>query len=302
MLHYAEEVRQALKAGKPVVALESTIIAHGMPWPQNVETALALEDIARQAGAVPATIALLNGQIRIGLSQSEIEQLANPRQEVIKCSLRDLAVILQKKKAGATTVAATLYAAHTAGIRVFATGGIGGVHRGGEDSLDVSADLPQLACSQVALVSAGAKSILDIGRTLEYLETLGVPVLGFNTDEFPAFYTRHSGFPLQHRYDSVGDLAEALSIQWALNLPQGVLIANPIPEAYEPGAAPIQAATERALQEAKQQRISGKEITPFLLNRIQELTGGLSLSANVRLVENNVRLAAELAVALAAKT
>ncbi len=295
----SEEVRAALQGGKPVVALESTIISHGMPWPQNAETAFALEQIVREEGAIPATIALLDGRIQVGLSGAEIERLAAPDSEVVKCSLRDLAVVLQRKVLGATTVAGTLFAAQGVGIRFFATGGIGGVHRGGEQSLDISADLPQLARSQVAVVSAGAKSILDIPRTLEYLETLGVPVIGWQTDEFPAFFTRSSGQPVAHRYDSEEHLAKALKIQWSLPLPQGVLVANPIPEEFEPEAEPIQRATEQALAEAEKQNICGKELTPFLLSRIEQLSGGLSLSANVKLVENNARLAARLARAYA---
>ncbi len=299
LIHCSEEVREALQAGRPVVALESTIISHGMPWPQNVETALGLERIVREEGAIPATIALLDGCIKVGLSPNDIERLARPESEVVKCSLRDLAVVLQRGQAGATTVAGTLFAAAWAGIRFFATGGIGGVHRGGADSLDISADLRQLALSQVAVVSAGAKSILDIGLTLEALETLGVPVIGWQTDEFPAFFTRRSGHAVAHRYDTVSHLAKALKIQWALSLPQGVLVANPIPEAYEPEAAPIQAAIEQALTEARAAGVEGKKITPFLLERIRQITGGLSLSANVKLVENNARLAARLAVAYA---
>ncbi len=296
MLHCSEEVREALDSGRAIVALESTIIAHGMPWPQNAETALALEALVRERGAVPATVALFDGQLKVGLQIAEIEQLARHGSKAVKCSLRDLAVVLQRRQLGATTVAATLFAADAAGIRFFATGGIGGVHRGAERSMDVSADLPQLARSRVALVSAGAKAILDLARTLEYLETLGVPVIGYGTDEFPAFYTRSSGLPLEYRYDALRDLAKALERQWALPLPQGIFIANPIPKEYEPQAAPLQAAVDQALEEASAKRLSGKELTPFLLERIRQLTGGLSLSANVKLVENNVSLAAQLAV------
>ncbi len=296
MLYCSEEVREALAEGRAVVALESTIISHGMPWPQNAETAFALEALVREQGAVPATVALTGGQLKVGLQADEIERLARKGQEVVKCSLRDLAVVLQRGQWGATTVAATLFAAGAVGIRFFATGGIGGVHRGAERSMDVSADLPQLARSQVALVSAGAKAVLDLARTLEYLETLGVPVIGYGTKEFPAFYTRSSGLPLLYRYDVLRDLAKALKKQWSLSLPQGVLIANPIPKEYEPEAAPLQAAVERALEEAFAQGLGGKELTPFLLERIRQLTGGLSLSANIRLVENNVRLASRLAV------
>ena len=299
MLYCSEEVREALAEGRAVVALESTIISHGMPWPQNAETAFALEALVREQGAVPATVALTEGQLKVGLQADEIECLARKGQEVVKCSLRDLAVVLQRGQWGATTVAATLFAADAVGIRFFATGGIGGVHRGAERSMDVSADLPQLARSRVALVSAGAKAILDLARTLEYLETLGVPVIGYGTGEFPAFYTRSSGLPLLYRYDALRDLAEALKKQWSLSLPQGVLIANPIPKEYEPEAAPLQAAVERALEEAFAQGLGGKELTPFLLERIRQLTGGLSLSANIRLVENNVRLASRLAVVYA---
>lgn len=296
IIRCSEQVREALSEGRPIVALESTIISHGMPWPQNVETALALEKLLYGEGVVPATIALLDGYIRVGLSPNEIQRLADPTQQVTKCSLRDLPVILQRKGLGATTVAATLFAADAVGIRFFATGGIGGVHRGGENSMDISADLPQLARSRVVLVSAGAKSILDLERTLEYLETLGVPVIGYDTEEFPAFYTRHSGIPLLYHYDSLSDLAKAIKIQWALPSKRGILIANPIPRAYEPQVAPIRQATQQALAEANEQGISGKMLTPFLLDRIQQLTDGHSLSANVKLVENNVQLAAKLAI------
>lgn len=299
--HYLEispEVREALSQGYPVVALESTIISHGMPFPENVETALRVEQAVRQNGAVPATIAILKGKLKAGLTEAQITSLGKMGSQAIKTSRRDLAVIITRGLTGATTVASTMIIAEMAGIRLFATGGIGGVHRGAAATLDISADLQELARTSVAVVCAGAKSILDISLTLEYLETFGVPVFGFQTDEFPAFYTRSSGLAVGYRFDSPLELAKVLKIKWEAGLTGGVVIANPIPKVYEPAAAPIQAATITALEEAAQQGIKGKEITPFLLARIKELTGGESLRANVELVLNNAKLAARIAAAL----
>ncbi|MEK7257155.1 MAG: pseudouridine-5'-phosphate glycosidase [Bacteroidota bacterium] len=295
-LDVSPEVRQALAEKRPVVALESTIISHGMPFPDNLETALQVEQAVRENGAVPATIAILGGKMKAGLSHAEIEYLAKTGRQVIKASRRDIPFLLAQNLPGATTVASTMFIAAQAGIQIFATGGIGGVHRGAAQSFDVSADLQELARTNVAVVCAGAKSILDIGLTLEYLETFGVPVVGFQTDEFPAFYTRRSGFGVDYRVDSVEELAKALKIKWKVGLPGGVVIANPIPAEDEPSVAHIQNATETALAEAQRLGIKGKEITPFLLAKIKELTGGESLEANVKLVLNNARLAARLAV------
>ena len=298
-LDISAEVKHALGNGQPVVALESTIISHGMPYPENVETALRVERAVRENGGVPATIAILGGKLKAGLSEAEIICLGKTGREVVKTSRRDIPFILARGIAGATTVASTMIIAEMAGIRIFATGGIGGVHRGAAESMDVSADLQELAKTSVAVVCAGAKSILDIGLTLEYLETFGVPVVGFGTDEFPAFYTRRSGFGVDYRVDSPEELAKVLKIKWEAGLKGGVIIANPIPEAHEPALAPIQQATETALAEAQRLGVKGKEITPFLLAKIKELTGGESLRANVELVLSNAKLAARVAVAFA---
>lgn len=298
-LEISPEVRSALEGQLPVVALESTIISHGMPFPENVETALKVEQAVREHGAIPATIALLNGKLKAGLSEQEIVHLGKTGREVVKTSRRDIPFILAKGIAGATTVASTMIIAEMAGIRFFATGGIGGVHRGAAETLDISADLQELARTSVAVVCAGAKSILDIGLTLEYLETFGVPVVGFGTDEFPAFYTRNSGFQVDYRIDTPGELAKALKIKWEPALKGGVIVANPIPEEHEPALIPIQQATEAALAEAQSMGIKGKEITPFLLAKIKALTGGESLRANVALVLNNAKLAARIAAAFA---
>ena len=296
-LSLSDEVRTAQLEGKPVVALESTIISHGMPYPQNVETARALEAIVRGEGAVPATVALLAGKIQVGLGEAELEQLGSDS-GVTKVSRRDLPYVLASKKVGATTVAATMICADLAGIRVFATGGIGGVHRGGERSLDISADLQELAQTDVAAVCAGVKSILDIGRTLEVLETLGVPVVGYGTDEFPAFYTRSSGFAAPQRVDTPAELADLVRTKWALGLKGGVLVANPVPEKDAMSAAAIQIAVDRALAEADEKGIQGKGVTPYLLERVVTLTKGESLRTNIALVKNNVRVAAQVATAL----
>ncbi len=292
-------VQKALENGQPVVALESTIISHGMPYPDNVRTALLVEQTIRENGAVPATIAIIGGKLKAGLTEAEIEQLGKAGREVAKVSRRDIPFLLANGKLGATTVASTMIIAEMAGIRIFATGGIGGVHRGAADTMDISADLQELARTSVTVVCAGAKSILDISLTLEYLETHGVPVIGYQTKEFPAFYTRQSGFGVDYRLDTPSEIAKALNFKWLAGLSGGVVIANPIPEAHEPMADPIQAATEVALDEAMRLGIRGKEITPFLLAKIKELTGGESLRANIELVLNNARLATRVAVEMA---
>ncbi|GGO85711.1 pseudouridine-5'-phosphate glycosidase [Marinobacterium nitratireducens] len=297
MLDIAPDVAAALAADRPVVALESTIIAHGMRYPRNVETAIAVEDAVRAEGAVPATIAILDGRLKVGLERAQIERLGNEGRQVAKVSRRDIPFIVAAGGTGATTVAATMILAAMAGVRIFATGGIGGVHRGAAHSFDISADLQELAQTNVAVVCAGAKSILDLGLTLEYLETRGVPVVGYRTDRLPAFYTRESGFGVDYRLDSPEQIAAALRFKWALDLEGGVVIANPIPESHAMPTAVIDAAIEHALQEADEQGIHGKATTPFLLARVAELTGGDSLEANIRLVLNNARLAAQIAVA-----
>ncbi|SDO83273.1 pseudouridine-5'-phosphate glycosidase [Rhodoferax sp. OV413] len=291
------EVAAALAAKRPVVALESTIIAHGMPYPQNVATALQVEAEVRTHGAVPATIAILNGRLKVGLTQAEIEQLGQGGRDVVKVSRRDVAFIVAAGQTGATTVASTMLIAAMAGIRVFATGGIGGVHRGAPQSFDVSADLQELAQTPVAVVCAGIKSILDLQLTLEYLETHGVPVVGFQSDNLPAFYTRDSGFKVDYRLDTAEAIARAMQAQWAIGLPGGMVVSNPIPAAYAMPRATIDAAIEQALQEAQAQGIAGKQSTPFLLARVSEITGGNSLASNIQLVLNNARLAAAIAVA-----
>lgn len=297
-ISYSPSVAAALADNQPIVALESTIIAHGMPYPKNVTTALNVEREVAKKGAVPATIALLNGQLKVGLTEKEIDFIGKKGPQVVKCSRRDLPFILQQKKAGATTVAATMIVAAMAGIPVFATGGIGGVHRGGASSMDVSADLQELAQTPVAVVCAGAKSILDLGLSLEYLETHGVPVIGFQTEEFPAFYTQQSGFGVDYSVADVKELAEVLHLKWEMNLRGGAVIANPIPEEYAMDRKRIDQAIEQALKDAEAKDIRGKAITPFLLARVEELTGGNSLASNIQLVYNNARLAAELAVAM----
>ena len=296
-LSFNAEVETALAEGAPVVALESTLISHGMPYPQNAETARAVEEIIRAEGAVPATIALLDGKICVGLDAAGLERLATDP-DVAKASRRDLPYLLSQRKAGATTVAATMICADLAGIRVFATGGVGGVHRGGETSLDVSADLQELARTGVAVVCAGAKSILDIGRTLEVLETLGVPVVGYRTDHFPAFYTLESGYGVDARVNTLTELADLLRTKWALDLAGGVLVANPVPAAAAMPADTVQAATERALAEVSAQGLQGKAVTPFLLSRVTALTEGESLTTNIALVKHNAEVAAGLARAL----
>lgn len=301
MINYLElskEVDKALKLGKPVVALESTIISHGMPYPENVETALKVERIVRENGATPATIAIINGKLKAGLTSDEIEYLGKKGREITKVSRRDIPFIVSKKMDGATTVASTMIIAALAGIRVFATGGIGGVHREAQETFDISADLQELANTNVAVVCAGAKSILDLGLTLEYLETFGVPVVGYKTDELPAFYTRRSGFKLDYRLDTPEEIAKAIFVKWQLGLKGGVVVANPIPEEYEMDYDVINKAIEDALLEAKEKGIKGKETTPFLLAKVKEITGGKSLESNIQLVYNNAKLAAEIAVEL----
>ena len=290
------EVAQAIAEGKPVVALESTIISHGMPYPQNVETALRVEQITRDNGAVPATIAILGGRLKAGLTKEEIEYLGKKGQDVIKASRRDLAVLCAKGEDGATTVTTTMMIAAMAGISVFATGGIGGVHRGAETTMDISADLEELARTPVMVVCAGAKSILDLGLTLEYLETKGVPVLGYQTEELPAFYTRSSGFGVDYRMDSPAELAAAFKAQNDMALGGGMLVTNPIPAEYSMPKDVIDAAIDQAIAECNAQGIKGKETTPFLLARVAEITGGDSLASNIRLVYNNAKLTALTAV------
>ena len=290
------EVAEALANGKPVVALESTIISHGMPYPQNVETALEVERIVRENGAVPATIAVIGGRLKAGLTKEEIEYFGKKGHDIAKASRRDLAVLVAKGEDGATTVTTTMIIAHMAGIRIFATGGIGGVHRGAETTMDISADLEELGQTPVMVVCAGAKSILDLGLTLEYLETKGVPVVGYQTKELPAFYTRTSGFGVDYRMDTPAEIARAFKTQNELGFPAGMLVANPIPEEYAMPLEVITAAIDQAIAESVEKGIKGKETTPFLLARVAELTGGNSLASNIQLVFNNARLAAKTAV------
>lgn len=299
-IDYSNEVARAFSRGEAVVALESTIISHGMPYPENVTTAQTLEDTIREAGAVPATIAVLDGRIKIGLTTEQIEFLGQA-DNIKKASRRDLPVLIAEGSHAATTVAATMIAAAMAGIRVFATGGIGGVHRGAENTFDISADLQELSRTSVAVVCAGAKAILDLQLTLEYLETLGVPVLGYGTDELPAFYSRSSGLKVDHRIDTPAQAAAILAAKWTCGLEGGVLIANPIPEEFSMQKEKIDNAIEVALAEARRIGIFGKELTPFLLAKIKELTGGESLSANIELVKNNAAVAARIAVAYSAR-
>ncbi len=295
-IEYSPEVAFALAHNKPIVALESTIISHGMPFPKNMETAYRVEAVVRENGAYPATIAIINGIPKVGLTEKEIKILAEAGKSVTKVSRRDFPVVLAQKKHGATTVAGTMILAEKAGIRIFATGGIGGVHRNGENTLDISADLRELANTSVAVISAGVKSILDLGLTLEYLETMGVPVWGYETSELPAFFTRDSGFRLDYRVDDVEELAQMLQAKWEFGLEGGVLIGNPVPRLYSMNKRDIDAVIQDALREARQQGRKGKAITPFLLSKINELTQGKSLATNIELVLNNARLAAKLAL------
>ena len=291
------EVAAALAEGKPVVALESTIISHGMPYPQNVQTALNVERIIRENGAVPATIAVIGGRLKAGLSAEEIEYFGKKGLAITKASRRDLAVLCARGEDGATTVTTTMIIAHMAGIKIFATGGIGGVHRGAETTMDISADLEELGQTPVMVVCAGAKSILDLGLTLEYLETKGVPVIGFGTEELPAFYTRQSGFSVDYRVDTPEELAKIFKTQNDLGFRGGMLVTNPIPEQFAMPLDTINAAIEQALRECNEKGIHGKETTPFLLARVAELTGGNSLASNIELVYNNAKVAAQTAAA-----
>jgi len=297
-LDVAEEVAVALRDGEAVVALESTIISHGMPQPQNIETALRVERTVRENGAVPATIAILGGRLKAGLTADEIHYLGEQGQALAKTSRRDIALVVSRGKDGATTVAASMIIAAMAGIRVFATGGIGGVHRGVTETMDVSADLDELARTDVAVVCAGVKSVLDIGRTLEYLETKGVPVVGFRTDSLPAFYTVSSGFPVDYRVDTAAEVAAALNVKRATGLSGGMVVANPIPVEHALDDDEISVVIDEAIREMGRLGITGKDTTPFLLARIAERTDGRSLAANIELVVNNARLAAEIATAL----
>ncbi|MFC4355698.1 pseudouridine-5'-phosphate glycosidase [Chryseomicrobium palamuruense] len=299
LLDYTPEVKEALESGKPVVALESTIISHGMPYPENVKMAKEVEEVIRENGAVPATIALMDGRIKIGLTNEDLELLATS-QNVRKTSRRDLAYVLSAKEIGATTVATTMICAELAGISIFVTGGIGGVHRGAETTMDISADLEELSQTNVAVICAGAKSILDIGLTLEYLETKGVPVVGYGTDAFPAFYSATSQFASNFRVDSPEEVADMLKVKWELGLNGGAVIANPIPAESSLDEKEISAIIEKALQEASDNGIKGKDVTPFLLGKVKELTDGKSLEANIALVMNNAKVGAQIAKAYAA--
>ena len=297
-LDFSPEVSAALAAGKPVVALESTIISHGMPYPQNVETALRVEATIRENGATPATIAIIGGRLKAGLTPEEIEYLGRKGRDVAKASRRDLPVLVARGEDGATTVTTTMIIAHMAGIKVFATGGIGGVHRGAETTMDISADLEELAMTPVMVICAGAKSILDLGLTLEYLETKGVPVIGYQTEELPAFYTRKSGFRVDYRIDTPEELAKAFKAKLDMGLQGGMLVTNPIPEEYSMDPERINQAIDQAIKECNARGIKGKDTTPFLLARIKDITGGDSLASNIQLVLNNARLAAQTAALL----
>lgn len=294
-LDVSEEVQEAIKSNKPVVALESTIISHGMPYPQNVETALQVEQIVRDNGAVPATVAIIKGRLKVGASREDIEYLGKKGLDVIKSSRRDLPVLVARGEDGATTVATTMLISALAGVRVFATGGIGGVHRGAETTMDISADLEELAMTPVMVVCAGAKAILDLGLTLEYLETKGVPVIGYQTKELPAFYSRKSGFEVDYRMDTPKEIADAFTVKQELGMQGGMLVTNPIPEEYAMDSGVIGKAIEEALTRMAELGIKGKETTPYLLNEIQVITGGDSLASNIKLVFNNAKLASEIA-------
>jgi pseudouridine-5'-phosphate glycosidase len=289
------DVEDAIKNKLPIVALESTIISHGMPYPNNIETALMVEDTVRSNNAIPATIAIINGRLKVGLSNKEIEFLAT-NNKVRKISRRDLAIAVSKKLSGSTTVASTMIIAKLAKIAVFATGGIGGVHRGAEKTFDISADLEELSKTNVCVVCAGPKAILDIGLTLEYLETKGVPVIGYKTSELPAFYSSKSGFNVDYRVDAALDIAEILKTKWDLSIKGGVLVANPIPIAFELESVMMNEAINEAIIEANKEKIIGKEITPYLLSKVNEITQGKSLKANIKLIQNNAALAAKIAI------
>jgi pseudouridylate synthase len=297
MIKLTEELQSAIAQGKPIVALESTIIAHGMPFPQNLEMAQEVEQIIRDNGAIPATIAVIDGVLRAGLSTVELEHFAKTGPSIIKVSTRDLPFVVARKITGATTVASTMRIAAMAQIHTFATGGIGGAHRGAEKNFDISADLIEFSQSNVAVVTAGAKAILDLALTLETLETFGVPVVGFGTDEFPAFYSRSSGHKVPMRSDTANEIAAMMKSKWAMDLKGGIVVANPIPHEAEIPSAEIAPTIEAAIAEAKAQNIIGKNVTPFLLKRLAEITQGRSLKANIALVKNNAKLAAKIAVA-----
>ncbi len=294
ILKITDEIQEALQEGRPVVALETTIVSHGMPYPENIETARLLEDTIRANGAVPATIAILDGIINVGISDDQLEFLGTSK-DIVKASRRDLPAVYAKRLHAATTVATTMICADLAGIRIFATGGVGGVHRGAQQTFDISADLQELARTDVAVVSAGSKSILDLPLTLEYLETLGVPILGYKTDELPAFYTRESGLKVDYRVDTPKEAAQILHAKWDTGLTGGVMITNPIPKEFALEKAYIDSAIDQALADAKNQHIEGKRVTPFLLGRVKELTGGKSLAANIELVRHNAEVAAQIA-------
>lgn len=299
MIKLTTELKSAIAKGKPVVALESTIIAHGMPFPQNLEMAREVEQIIRDIGAIPATIAVIDGELRAGLSDSELEHFAKTGPSIIKVSTRDLPFVVARKMTGATTVASTMRLAAMAGIHVFATGGIGGAHRGAEKTFDISADLIEFSQSNVAVVTAGAKAILDLALTLETLETFGVPVVGFGTDDFPAFYSRVSGHKVPMRCDTPKEVAAMMKAKWAMDLKGGIVVANPIPEVAEIPSAEIAPIIENAIAEANELGVHGKNVTPFLLARLAEITQGRSLKANIALVNHNAKLAAQIAVAYA---
>ena len=299
-LDISKEVKEALDAGKPVVALESTIISHGMPYPQNVETALAVEQIVRDNGAVPATIAIIGGRLKAGLTPEEIEYFGKKGEEITKASRRDIAAICARGMDGACTVTTTMMIAHMAGIKIFATGGIGGVHRGAETTMDISADLEELSNTPVMVVCAGCKSILDIGLTLEYLETHGVPVIGMGTEDFPAFYTTKSGFKVDYKIDTPAELAKLYKTQHDMGLKGGILVGNPIPDEYAMDPNVINPAIDEAIEESRKLGIKGKETTPFLLAKVKDITGGDSLDSNIQLVFNNAKVAAQTACELSA--
>lgn len=301
-LYFSNEVQDARATGKAIVALESTIISHGLPYPENKETAHSLEAIIRAEGAVPATIAIIEGRLTIGLSEDELHLLASGEVPVTKVSRRDIASVIAKGQTGATTVAATMIAAELAGISVFATGGIGGVHRGAQQSFDISADLPELGRTNVAVVSAGPKAILDLSLTMEYLETAGVPVIGFQTDELPAFWSRRSGIPLYDQVTTPDEMAEIMKVKWQAGLAGGLLIANPVPHRYEIPADEIATAIDTALAAAEAADVSGKDVTPFVLSQMRDLTDGKSLITNQALVSHNAKIAAQIAVAYEAQT
>lgn len=295
-LQLSDEVGDAIWSGRPVVALESTIISHGMPYPQNLETARKIENEIRINGAIPATIAILDGYLKVGLSDAELEKFAEQSHRVVKCSTRDIGIAIAQRKMGSTTVAATMFIAHSAGIKFFATGGIGGVHREAQHTMDISADLQELAKTPVAVVTAGPKAILDIGLTMEYLETHRVPIFGFRTDSMPAFYTSSSHCPLEYRFDETNDLVQGIYCHWASGLQSGVVIANPIPSSHELDREVVESIIQSGLRSANQKGIKGKAVTPFLLQYLNENSGGLSLEANIALVLNNATLAAKISV------